>query len=72
MHPGQSARICELKNIGTMRRRLIDLGFAKGSEVCCIGVAPLGDPKAYLIKGAVIALREEDSNKISVDVIKNN
>ncbi len=64
---GESGIIDSLENKGMMRRRLIDLGFAKGSETACVGVAPLGDPKAYLIKGTVIALREEDSSKINVE-----
>ena len=64
---GESGIIDSLENRGMMRRRLIDLGFAKGSETACVGVAPLGDPKAYLIKGTVIALREEDSSKINVE-----
>ena len=44
-----------------MRRRLEDLGFDEGCEVCCIGIAPLGDPRAYLVRGAVIALRQSDA-----------
>lgn len=67
---GESGIIDSLENRGMMRRRLIDLGFAKGSETACVGVAPLGDPKAYLIKGTVIALREEDSSKINVEKCK--
>ena len=67
---GESGIIDSLENRGMMRRRLIDLGFAKGSEAACVGVAPLGDPKAYLIKGTVIALREEDSSKINVEKCK--
>ena len=66
LHPGESGVIDNLENKGMIRRRLIDLGFARGSEAACVGVAPFGDPKAYLIKGTVIALREEDSSKINV------
>lgn len=68
MLPGETGEINELKNKGAMRRRLIDLGFAAGSTVCCVGTAPLGDPKAYLVKGSVIALREDDSEKIIVKI----
>ena len=47
-----------------MRRRLFDLGFAPESPVSCVFKAPMGDPKAFVIKGTVIALREEDSSLI--------
>lgn len=66
LKPGECGIIERLDNKGSMRRRLMDLGFAKGSEAACIGVAPLGDPRAYLIKETVIALREEDSDLIKV------
>ena len=66
LSPGEWAVIKELKNKGDMRRRLNDLGFAEKSEVCCTLTAPLGDPKAYYIKGTVIALREDDSSLITV------
>ena len=64
--PGEWGIIKNIDNIGSMRRRLIDLGFAEKSKVRCILTAPLGDPKAFYIKGTVIALREEDSSKINI------
>ena len=42
--------------------RILDL-----SRVECIGISPMGDPAAYLIRGAVIALRSEDAAGIFVD-----
>lgn len=47
-----------------MKQRLEDLGFSEGAEVCCLGAAPLGDPRAYEIRGAVIALRRRDAEQI--------
>ena len=43
-----------------MRRRLQDIGLIEGTVVECVGKSPLGDPCAYVIRGAVIALRSED------------
>ncbi len=54
---------------GENRRRLLDLGFVKGSEIKIDLLNPLGDPKAFLIKGTAIALRENQSSKI---LIKKN
>ncbi len=70
LNPGESAVIKSLENSGTIRRRLMDLGFADGSTATCVGVAPFGDPKAYLIKNTIIALREEDSSLIKTETIK--
>ena len=45
-------------------KRLYDIGIVKGTVVKCIAVSPLGDPKAYEIRGAVIALRVRDADNI--------
>lgn len=47
-----------------MRRRLYDLGFIPGAIVKCIMKSPLGDPRAYLVAGSVIALRRCDADKL--------
>lgn len=44
---------------GDLGRRLMDLGFITGSRICCVGKSPKGNPKAYLVKGTVIAIRNE-------------
>ncbi|MBR6533076.1 MAG: ferrous iron transport protein A [Clostridia bacterium] len=49
-----------------MRRRLLDIGLIKNTLVECVEVSPAGDPKAYLIRDAVIALRQEDCEHILI------
>lgn len=49
---------------GKLRQRLMDMGFVEGTKVKCVRISPFGDPKAYLIRGAVIALRKEDAATI--------
>ena len=51
---------------GESRRRLLDLGFVKGAEVSIDLLNPLGEPKAYLIKGTSIALRNNQASKILI------
>ena len=51
---------------GGIRKRLTELGFVENKQVTCVGTSPSGDPRAYLISGAVIALRNCDSIKIYV------
>lgn len=66
---GEKARIVSLPPSDEKKRRLADLGFLPGGEVVCMFRSPLGDPTAYLVRGAVIALRREHSAKILVEVI---
>lgn len=50
-----------------MRRRLRELGLVEGTAVTCLGRSPLGDPAAYGILGAVIALRDRDAAGVLVE-----
>lgn len=66
LNKNESAVIVSLDNKGTLRRRLQDIGIIEGTKILCAGKSPLGDPKAYLIKGTVIAIRNADANKIRI------
>jgi DtxR family Mn-dependent transcriptional regulator len=54
---------------GDNRRRLLDLGFVKGTEISIDLMSPMEDPIAYLVKGTSIALRKDQASKI---LIKKN
>ncbi len=59
-----------VKKIGpkcAIRRRLMDIGVVRNTKIECVGESPLGDPRAYLIKGAVIAIRSADCADIAVE-----
>lgn len=66
LKPGQTAAVKALTAQGSMRRRLQDIGLIEGTLVECVGVSPLGDPSAYLIRGAVIALRSKDAACVAI------
>jgi len=51
---------------GDNRRRLLDLGFVKGTEISIDLLSPLQNPKAYLVKGTSIALRNDQASKILI------
>jgi Fe2+ transport system protein FeoA len=53
---------------GFERFRLLDLGVVPGTEIRRALENPLNDPIGYWIRGAVIALRKEQSNKIFVEI----
>ena len=67
LQPGECSILRELKNRGPMRRRLRELGFVEGTSVQCVGRSPGGDPKAYLVRGTVIALRRDDCKQVLMD-----
>ena len=64
--PGETAVVERLRTHGAMRRRLLDIGLVEGTRVECVGISPMGDPAAYLIRGAVIAIRSADSRDVIV------
>lgn len=66
LSPGQRATVGEIRHTGEMRRRLQDIGLIRGTTVECVGRSPLGDPAAFRIRGAVIALRNRDTALIGI------
>ena len=63
---GQSAYVAEIQADEAMRRRLLDMGLIPGTQVTCQGRSPAGDPAAYLIRGAVVALRARDAASVGL------
>lgn len=66
INPGSAGKIEFLGNHELMAGRLQDLGFTSGAVVSCVMKRPKGNIAAYLVRNAVIALREEDSRLIFV------
>lgn len=63
---GSKATVTMLASDGADRRRMLDLGVIDGTEIEPLYKSPSGNPVAYLIRGAVIALRSDVSEKIMV------
>ena len=66
LQPGQQAIVQELRSTGSIRRRLLDMGLIQNTIVQCLGRSPGGDPSAFLIRGADIAIRAVDGQHIWV------
>ena len=66
MRPGDRGQVKELTALGSMRRRFLDMGLIEDTRVECVGKSPLGDPSAYRIRGAVIAIRARDGRLVSM------
>lgn len=67
--PGDRARVIAISPAcqGSQRRRLLDLGVVRGTEIEAAMRSASGDPVAYLIRGALIALRKEQAEWIRVE-----
>ena len=67
----EKGTVSALTLCGSIKRRMLDLGLATGTEVECIGRSPSGDPSAYLIRGAVIAVRARDACGVVIDTLES-
>lgn len=65
---GDVGIVKSLKSKPEIRRRLQDMGLTPGTRVTCVFKSPYGDPIAYLIRGALVALRLEDAESIFISI----
>ncbi len=66
---GSKCTVISLNASGPIHRRFLDLGLIAGTKIEVLQRSPSGDPVAYFIRGAVIALRSEDASKILVQSV---
>jgi ferrous iron transport protein A len=64
--PNRRGVIKSLNAEGMIRRRLLDLGLTPGTVVETVRRSPAGDPVAFKIRGAAIALRQEDGRRVYI------
>ena len=58
--------IIDLKSQGSLRRRMLDLGLIKDTLIKPIFISPSGDPRAYEVRGSIIAIRKNDAELIKI------
>ncbi len=63
---GQSATVRRLVGEGAVKRRIMDMGITKGTEVYVRKVAPLGDPIEVTVRGFELSLRKDEAQTILV------
>ena len=63
----KDAKIERLICNGNIKRRLLDLGLVKGTKIRPILISPSGDPRAFLVRETIIAIRKEEAEKILVN-----
>lgn len=64
---GQSAVIKKLHGEGALKRRIMDMGLTKGTEIYVRKVAPLGDPMELTVRGYELSVRKGDAEFIEVE-----
>jgi Fe2+ transport system protein FeoA len=68
LKPGERGIVTRVEGSGAVKRRLLDMGLVKGTEVTMIRKAPLGDPIEFLVKGYNLSLRKVEADNIYVSV----
>lgn len=63
---GQTVKVVKLHGEGAVKRRIMDMGLTKGTQVYVRKVAPLGDPIEVTVRGYELSLRKADAEMIEV------
>ena len=64
---GETVKVVRLHGEGAVKRRIMDMGVTKGTEVFVRKVAPLGDPIEVTVRGYELSLRKADAVMIEVE-----
>jgi len=64
---GEKVKVIDIAAKSDTKRRMMDLGIIKGTVIEKLYTSPSGSPSAYLIRGTVIALRDEEAQSIIVE-----
>ena len=63
---GETVKVVKLHGEGAIKRRIMDMGITKGTEVYVRKVAPLGDPVEVTVRGYALSLRKADAEMIEI------
>lgn len=63
---GETAAVVKLHGEGALKRRIMDMGVTKGTEIFVRKVAPLGDPVEVTVRGYELSIRKGDAEMIEV------
>ena len=70
MKEGQTGRVIQVGGNSTLRRRILEMGILKGTELYVEKYAPLKDPMELIVKGYHVSLRVEEAAQITVNNVK--
>ena len=63
---GGTVKIARLNGAGPVKRRIMDMGLTKGTEVKVCKIAPLGDPIQLTVRGYELSIRKDEAAAIEV------
>ncbi|MBR4374678.1 MAG: ferrous iron transport protein A [Treponema sp.] len=63
---GETVKVAKLHGEGAVKRRIMDMGVTKGTEIYIRKVAPLGDPVEVTVRGYELSLRKQDAEIIEI------
>ena len=63
---GETVSVIKLNGSGPVKRRIMDMGLTKGTEVYVMKVAPLGDPVELTVRGYELSVRKDDAELVEV------
>lgn len=64
---GQTVKVSRLGGEGAIRRRIMDMGITKGTDIYVRKVAPFGDPIEVTVRGYELSLRKGEADNILVE-----
>ena len=64
---GETVKVTKLTGEGAVKRRIMDMGITKGTDIYLRKVAPLGDPIEVTVRGYELSLRKDDAKLIEVE-----
>ena len=64
---GETATVAKLHGEGPVKRRIMDMGLTKGTQVYLRKVAPLGDPLELTVRGYELSIRKADAAMVEVE-----
>ncbi|MCI9297036.1 MAG: ferrous iron transport protein A [Lachnospiraceae bacterium] len=64
---GRNVKVVKLHGAGAVKRRIMDMGITKGTDIYVRKVAPLGDPMEVTVRGYELSLRRADAEMIEVE-----
>ena len=67
MRPGETATVVRLLGEGPVKRRIMDMGLTRGTEIFVRKVAPLGDPMELSVRGYELSIRKADAEMIEME-----
>lgn len=64
---GETSKVIKIHGEGKVKRRIMDMGITKGTEIYVRKVAPLGDPVEITVRGYELSLRKDDADILEME-----